>query len=379
MIYILILVGLGLISIIEYSYKFEDYSKISIIINKYKNIKRVLYFLIMIFLIALAGFRFKTGFDYVNYVRIFWRAALGERYLNVERVYYYINVYLHKLTNNYMWIFLLMAIVTIGVKFLVIERLNSKMKNTILFSAFIYFAMYFLVYDMGQIRSSFAQAMGLVTILLYLIGYKKLSIIPIFIGMTIHTSCIILLLIYILGERRVKASKMIVIYITFLIMGQLLNLHLLNGIVEMTNNKILIHRFSEYTSNPILSKKIGLSMNLIFQTFILFISIFMRWYYQIKDRYLDFMLNMYLIGASIYLLFNNYFVIGVRLSAYFNLAIVFIIPKLISKIKNRWLRITIMLGIVVIMSVMVLRELSVNADAFLPYKTIFGPTSKISW
>lgn len=378
MIYIVILVSLGLIAIAEHYYEFDDYANISVVVNKYKYIKRSIYFLIAVVLIAVAGFRYDTGFDYVNYVRIFKRTSHGERYLNVERAYYYINLYLHKLTNNYMWIFLLMALVTIGIKFFVIERINKKLKNTILFSAFIYFAMYFLVYDMGQIRSSFAQAMGLLTMLLYLSGYKKLSVIPILIGMTIHNSCAIVFLIYILGERRLKASRMIIIYVVFLIIGQLLNLHLLTGLVEMTHDKTLMHRFLEYTVDPTLSRKIGLSLNLIFQTFVLFIAIFVRWYYQIKDRHFDFMLNMYLTGASMYLLFNNYFVLGVRLSAYFNLAIVFILPKLVGMIKNKWLRMGVVLILTLILSVMVFRELHANADVFLPYRTVFGPVSEIN-
>lgn len=371
MIYILILLVLGILAVVENSYSFADYEQIYVSIRKYINIKRVIYAIIGIFLIGFAGFRYETGFDFVNYVRIFERTTRGERYLGVERAYYYLNVYLHKLTDNYMWVFFIMALVTLGIKFLFIERINSKMENTILFSLFIYFAMYFLVYDMGQIRSSFAQGMGLIAIFLYIKGYKKSAIIPILIGTSIHTSCIILLLMYVLGEKRFKATTMIILYIIFLGVGQYLNLTNISHIVSLTNNEAFIHKFSEYTTDPKFAQKIGLSLNLLFQAFVLVLAVFARWYYKIRDKKFDFMLNMYLVGACLYLLFNNYFVIGVRLAAYFNLAIIFIIPKMVSKIRNKWLRMAIVLGFVIIMSVMVIRELHVHADLFLPYKMKF--------
>lgn len=368
MIYIAILIVLGLVAIFEYSYKFEDYAQLDISVNKFIIVKRAFYSLSAAFLIIMAGFRFETGFDYTNYVRIFNRAAHGQRYLGVEKTYYYWNAYMHKLTDNYMWIFFLMALVTLGIKFLFIERINKFMKNTILFSFFIYFSMYFLIYDMGQIRSSFAQAMGILTMFLYLKGYKKLSIIPILIGMTIHNSCVILLLIYIIGERRYKIRTMVIIYVVFLVIGQFINLDNIGNVVSVIGNQALTKKFTEYTTNPMFAQKIGLSMNLLFQAFVLFGAIFMRWYYKIQDKKLDFMLNLYLVGASLYLLFNNYFVLGVRLSAYFNLAILFIVPKLVSQIKNRWLRMAVVLGFVIIMSIMVIRELQVNTTIFLPYK-----------
>ena len=371
MIYIAILIILGVLAIGENYYSFKEYNQIYLEIKKYLNLKRIIYAVGGIFLICFAGFRYYTGFDFGNYIKIFNDSAKGIRYPNIEITYYYLNLIISKLTSNYTWLFFLMALVTLGVKFLFIERINSKMKNTILFSLFIYFSMYFLVYDMGQIRSSFAQGMGLISMFLYLKGYKKLAIIPILVGATIHNSCVILFLLYVLGEKRLKVRTMIIFYGAFLIIGQFLNLNNISYLVSLTNNQAFIHKFSSYTTNPIFAKKIGLSLNLLFQAFVLVLAILARWYFDIKDKKFDFMLNMYLIGACLYLLFNNYFVLGVRLSAYFNLSIVFIIPKIVSMIKNKWIRMLIVLGFTVVMSVMVLRELQVNGSIFLPYRMKF--------
>ncbi|MGL5616056.1 MAG: EpsG family protein [Sarcina sp.] len=338
-------------------------------IRGYKAIKTVVFWGIIAFLILFSGLRFFTGLDFITYRWMFDMSKLHIRADHVEYGYYFLNLLIGKFTNNPQWIYLVMATATLLLKATFIKKGSKK----IYLSLFIYFSMFFLVYDMGQMRSSLAQAIGFIGILFYLRGQKKISIVFILLGSIFHSSELILLLIFVFGEKYIESKKIIIGYIIFLILGQLLNLHNIGTLAGKFPTSHLAVQINHYTTNPIFASKIGLSFSVIFDFLMVMFILIFRKIYNINDKRFNFLSNMYILGVYIFLLFNNYSVLGIRLGNYFKLSIIILIPLMLGKIESKKIKYLILFIFIGLFSIMVLREISVNHIIYLPYKAnLFG-------
>ena len=129
--------------------------------------------------------------------------------------------------------------------------------------------MFFLVYDMGQIRSSLAQGLGLLSMYLLTKNKKKTAFICILIAACFHTSSIILMLLFFIKDKRYDAKKIIITYIVFIILGQLMDLHFIGMFAKEHIHGNLGIKIYRYTASSLFAKKIGLSANVIFDFIIL--------------------------------------------------------------------------------------------------------------
>ncbi|MGL5616055.1 MAG: EpsG family protein [Sarcina sp.] len=376
MIYFIILAVLAFLTLFEYiSSDLRGYKNgvLKWNIGRYSiEFKNIIFIFLIIVLIVFSGLRYYSGFDYINYIRIFKRAEEGIRYLNIEYGYYALNRLIGMITGNGQVIIFLMAFLTLSIKAFVIGK---KSKNKI-FALYIYFCMYFLVYDMGQIRSSFAQAITFLAIYLYMDGKLKTSIILIVLGAFFHTSCLIVLLIFLFRDQWLSEKFLIIGYILSIIIGQLINLKYIGDIAKHFNGS-LAHKIYEYTASSTFAVRAGFNFTVLFNTAIFLFILYMRRRYRLNNRSFNILFNSYFISIVIYMLFNNYFVIAVRLSDYLRLSIVLLIPLLINLIENKKIKYFIVFILILILTLMVFRELSVNSASFLPYKINFFNNAKL--
>lgn len=369
MAYIFILIVLAIFAFSDYlvfTNKADGYNKYSVrILGTEVNfgIKNIIAWLLIVGLILFAGLRYYSGFDYGNYSIMFYKSLVGYRSQHVEYGYYFLNRILGMVTENPQWIFFIMATITLFIKGTAISKLSKK----IWFSIFIYYSMFFLVYDMGQIRSSLSQALGLIAMYLFTKNKKKTAFICILIAACFHTSSIILMLLFFVKDKRYSVKQILITYVVFVILGQLMDLHFIGVLAKEHINGNLGVKIYRYTASSLFAKKIGLSANVIFDFIVLILFLLVRWYNYINDKKFDYFFNVYFWGMCIYLLFNRYFVLGTRFSDYFKLSIVILLPMIIGYIKNKNRRMIILLFFIAILGVMVFREILVNANMYVPY------------
>ncbi|WP_143315064.1 EpsG family protein [Clostridium sp. HBUAS56017] len=82
--------------------------------------------------------------------------------------------------------------------------------------------------------------------------------------------------------------------------------------------------------------------------------------------------NIYFVGVSIYLMFFSQGTMGHRLSLYGTIFSVLLIPEIVSKFKSRKGRFIINISIYLVCIFMFLYMISVNAETYIPYRTIFS-------
>lgn len=335
--------------------------------NKIRRFKIAVLVVNIIILIVISGFRYFSGFDYESYAYMFQK-MMGHQTVSVERGYYYLNVLVYKFTTQVQVVFLVMAIMILSIKGIAIFK-GTKRRN---FAFFICFALYFLIGDMGQIRSTFAQSLDLLALVLFMNNYKKTALIPILIGTTFHISSVVMLFVYIVWDRKYSTKIFVIIYIALAIFGQFLDMNVL-GEIGKSMGGMIGDKLYGYTVNKS-TAKIGLSFNVLFDFMMMVFILFMRKVYNLgKDKKFNLLFNVYFLGVCSYLLFNNYFVIGVRFANYFRLALIFLIPLLLDKIENKKIRVALAFIFIFIFSVMVLRQLGSHLDVYLPYRmNLFG-------
>lgn len=366
MIYIFILIDLLIFAALDYI--FEDKAEIGkdgIVLkrgnSKFTYFKNIFFVINLIILIIVAGFRYFSGLDYMSYAYMVYKVQ-NHIPIAVEKGYYYLNVLIYTFTDQVQVIFLVMAILITSVKGFVINKFIDK-KN---FTLFIIFCLYFLIGDMGQIRSTFAQSLDFLAIFLFIKNRKKTSFLVILLGVFFHLSSAIMFVMFIFRDRKFKTKTLIVIYILAAIFGQIIDLNLIADFAKhmggFAGNKI----FKYANSKSIV--RVGISFNVLFDFATLLFLLFMRKYYKIKNTTFNIAFNLYYLGILSYLIFNNYFVVAARFANYFRLGLVILIPMMISKIKSKKIRWIVISIFILIFSMMVLRQLHGHWNEYVPYK-----------
>ena len=369
MIYLIITFILAILAILDFfdfKIKKNGWRRIEILsnkevtLNKSKILKGTIYILVIVMLSIFAGCRFYVGLDYSSYSNIFYKIMSGQN-VHLEPGF----VYSNKLIGKYFYyptlIFFIFAILTVSFKAIIIKVDTKK----VFFALFIAFSLYYFVGTMGQIRSTFAQAIDFIALYLYMKNKRVIPFILILISALFHVSAIVFLLIFIIGARRYNTIFIIGLIIACAISGHFLNIKEIG--LEFKNSFGFIgYKLYNYTN--VETQRIGISFNVIFDSIIVIFALVMRKIYSINTRRFNLLFNVYIGSLISFLIFNNYFIIGVRFSNYFRLPLILLLPYLIEKIENKRIRILVASIFIFIFFIMNIRFLQANYVFYIPYR-----------
>ena len=369
MIYLIIIFTLAIFAILDFfdfKIKKEARGRIEIlnseeaIPNKLSFFKYTVYIAIIIILSIFAGLRFYVGLDYSSYSNIFYKIMSGQN-VHLEPGF----VYFNKLIGNHFYyptlMFLIFAILTVTFKAIIIKLDTKK----VFFALFIAFSLYFLVGTMGQIRSTFAQAIDFIALYLYMKNKRIIPFVLILISALFHVSAIVFLLIFILGARKYNTIFIIGLLIACAALGHFLNIKGI-GLEFKDSYGFIGSKLYSYTN--VETQKIGISFNVVLDIIIVIFALVMRKVYSINNRKFNLLFNVYVGSLISFLIFNNYFIIGVRFSNYFRLPLILLLPYLIEKIENKRIRILVASIFIFIFFMMNIRFLQANYVFYMPYR-----------
>lgn len=367
MVYIIILIALMCLA-------FTDY----VDATSYRNVVKLrrsrhgIFYLIVLILILIAGLRYYTGFDYESYVEIFNKTILGMKVTSVEWGYRELNKIFSSFMDNSWGLFFFVAFATLSLKAFVIRK-ESK---GIFLSLLIAFSLYFMVGDMGQIRSSLAQSIDFLAIYMYMKDgstNKLIAFALVLFGSLFHVSSLCMIIIFFVTDRKFNNMFYVISYAVLALVGHFLDLKTIGAIGKSIGGSVG-NKLYAYTMNPEFVHKVGLSFNVLFDLAMLIFILYMKEKYNMKEnRKFNILFNTYFLGISSYLIFNNYFVLGVRFANYFRLALILLIPMLIKKIENKRLRMFAVSVIILLFALMVIRYLDANISMYVPYRmNLFG-------
>jgi len=213
--------------------------------------EKILLLIAAIFLILIAGLR-RPGIDsdYGTYIEIFNKFDTPLSYFKefsvnsfFEPAYYLIPTFISAdLGLSYLWVFVIFAIIAIGLKFVAISRLT----DFTFLSVLVYYGNYFILHDMTQIRAGVASAILLLCI--PQIEKRNLSgfLLLISVGILFHYSTIIFLPAYFLSSTKInKKLYLSLLFIPFVFyfskfnifsVLQIFNLGFISEKIEIYNN-----------------------------------------------------------------------------------------------------------------------------------------------
>jgi len=296
------------------------------IINKYK-----LHIFIFILFLTIGGFRYEVGADWFSYRDIFIENNISFSIENLltDPLFYLLQRLCYILENSFSLFIFITFFITFYFKYVVIKKYSINMYMSLI----IYFSGIFLIFDINGIRQGLA-----LTFVLYSFRYifernflKYLFFV--FISSFLHLSAIIVLPIYFLYNTKMTNKKYILFSFVFIVLG----LSISNVIFPFIDQFIINTGYSgrlDYYSNSVNYTTtfnffdIASIRRIVLWIFILFTT----W----KDNSIQTMFykNVYMFSLLIFYSSLNSLEVAYRLSYYYFLVEIFIIPISINSIKN---------------------------------------------
>lgn len=319
-------------------------------------------------LALMAGFRFSTGYDFESYKK-FYDGINGindvfSGNIDAESGYLFINYLFKSIGFNFYFFILFFSVLSIS---LLIYFLYSYTKFPTIFLIY-YYSRFFLVRDMGQIRSSLACI-----ILLYAIPYieKKKPIhflIIVSIASLFHISALFFIVAYLFNGifKKLTIQNILV----------LLSIATIIGIIVQTPQLYLWAvpgRYMSYFTNPSYTNGKWLLNPILWMQLAIFIGgiLCLRSNKSEEQKKYDTLLKIYFLASLILLAAGDLGTVGGRISTLFATSEILIVPYLIVNLtKNKLLNLGLLFGFSLVIFFLIF-VVGGTYSQYIPYQTVF--------
>lgn len=281
-------------------------------------------------MVFIVGFRDNVGADFKNYVSIFESinkfSALSISLDRIEPGYFLLNKIIGIVFGNFSVILnFVVALLTI---FFVVKIIYEKSYNCFIsIYLFISFCLFYSI--MNQSRQGLAISIALYSIR-YLVNDKRVKCcITILIAASIHYSALIMLLLPLIYKSEIN-FKTIKRYIFISIIG-LLNINIIMNLFQYT--KYSVYLGSKYDIN----QGNSVIINLFFRLILLFIVLYFKKNLS-KNLYLNTLYHMVIL-CTVFQVLAVKSSLFARITTYFFISYILLIPEVIGSIKNKRLRV----------------------------------------
>lgn len=346
------------------------------LINDKKNILFTIFFLILLF---MAFFRYGVGADYFNYKLLYNQLQnnpLNEIFNGIDSQeigFRIIGSSIKSIGIPYEVYLMFFALVNL----IFVYKICKKHSSNPTFSLVIYFAFYYFVWTLSGIRQGLVIAVGMYYLLEYI--SKKFSwkfIFIVIILMTIHTSAIVLILLYLFTKVPFKKGSLLILFFLSFILS-LLPLNILLG--KLTSLPIVSRII------PYLTDEYSILGNLDFQSIarVIFTIVVFIYYdaYSKRSENDKKILDIYLISMCLYFMLKFSELTASRIAIYGKFLDIIILVNIYYLYKqkiNKFLYNSLLSLLVVAYLVKELNALASTAfidleveNKFIPYTSIF--------
>lgn len=325
---------------------------------------------ITISLMALmAGLRFYTGYDFLSYKDFFqqtdkfWDVFNGS--VDAESGYLFLNYLFSSVGLNFYFFILFFSILSISLLGYFLYRYTPYPSLFLMY----YYARFFLVRDMGQIRSALACI-----ILLYAIPFMiKRKLIPflliVFLASLFHVTALFFVAAYILNNLLEKLTLRNVLFLLIISLG----IGVLVQIPQLYSWAIPGRYLAYFTSPDYTDGKWIINPILWMQLTIFFGSLLFIHPKQDEEKAkFNAYLKIYFISSLVLLAAGTLGTVGGRISTLFATSEILLVPYLFTNFtKNKF--INIILFVIFTMCIFVLIFIFSGAyNQYIPYQTIFS-------
>ncbi|RSL29766.1 EpsG family protein [Salibacterium salarium] len=340
--------------------------------KEYYNIRNYILIFNSSLLICFAGFR-KMGFDYYSYKDIYERIpGLLELFANPKSIFNFeFNVeWIYVLTNSFfsslglsfeVFIFFiaLLSVSLIAVSY-------KKLTNLYLWALVIYFARFFFLREMGQVRQGIAAGIVLLSIQFIIKKQFYKFLCTIIIASGFHSVALAAIPIYFIYHFNFNRCTILFSTILSIALGYI-------GVFTMfveTFQTILPSPIVRYTFSDSYGYSLGIfNPTALVQFIILIMMLVFKNKLKNKMMHYPIILNFYWVSTVVLFLFNDSAVIAARTSNVFTTVEPIIIVSFIYLVKNKLFGYFII--IIYYFLMLYLNLYSRLGDVYIPYESIF--------
>lgn len=310
--------------------------KNSILEKDYKNFNFLFIFIILISLICVSGFRYKSGTDYYTYSMIYSdtpKFVIGEEEL--EPAFIILNKLLFNIsTNPQIMFFATSAIINILIVYGIL-----KYSTRFELSMYLYICTYCYYSTFNGIRQWIASAIIFIGFKYILERNWKKYFFLVFIAYLFHTSSLIMIPMYFIVNRKFLSKATLVIIGAFVICYVFYN-----GFISMLFDLLAGSKYAGYESTMQSWQEGGSMIRVVVYAMpIIAVSIFYKEIDKSKFKYIDILMNLCLMSI-LFMLLGTKHVFFVRMNLFFDIYYVLLIPMLTqlnNKKQNRFVYYTI--------------------------------------
>lgn len=315
-------------------------------------------------LAVVAGIRYNVGYDYGTYYQYY---LTGNH--DFEKGYVLLNNIAHFCHLDFFAFEFCFAVLTLGLLFIFLyKNVQPGLGDLCLLY---YYARFYWVRDLGQIRSSLASV-----ILLYSIKYIREKrpipfLIVVLLASSIHKGSFIFVAAYLFAnyiDKEISFSKTSLFFVISLIVEKFFQLN--PGLVNKLTHGGVYITSDVYTQHS--NSNIWV-MILEWIVIIFYIWIRERRMTSKERQFMDSIFNVYFTGALVALVFYAYPTFGFRLATLLDTTEIIMIPYIVQKvIANKFLAV---LSCVAVSGIIFYLIIFINNGyaAFVPFQTIFAP------
>ncbi|WP_369769581.1 EpsG family protein [Flavobacterium sp. WC2416] len=302
---------------------------ISFFLPKERIYKSILFFVLGLVLILIAGFRSEVvDRDYANYVTYFHE----QDYLAVEPAFVVISKCINSyLGSNPIYLFVLFATIGVSFKSIAIRQLTELW----FLSLVIYLSNFFILHEMTQIRAGVASAFLLLCVKpIYDRDLKRFLLFAI-LGFTFHYSAIVILPLWFLGIKARKKALLFSLPVAYIIYFSGINL-ITTIPISVIQNKIAMYQTLMELGNE---ESILINVfNLVFLAKIVVFYFLLSKYELILsyNKYTPILMKIYCISLMSYLVLAVMPPIATRINELFAIVDIILIPFIYYAFKPVW-------------------------------------------
>jgi hypothetical protein len=322
LIYYFIYIGLSLLSFLEVFSRNKGFKRLIVSLAPY----------VIFLLILFSGTRFFVGYDYEAYVDIY------NGYAYDNEIGFEILVYLlHMFGSGSGGLFFVVALLSVAIKSYSI----SKLSPYFFLSLCLYFSQDFLARDFGNMRQGLAISFSFFSFLLYIKNKNLLSIAFAVLSFLFHYSAFVYILWLLYDRIRFGNVSMVFWLVVALIAGQVMDASSVNYLLAYVHNDYIFKKISDYSARPEYSSSLGITPGLVVRIFIFMVLVYYERVFKYRVLFYECLKSATFFGLFVFLIFNSFEIIAVRLSLYFRILDVVTLSIILAMVRDKYQRLLI--------------------------------------
>lgn len=319
---------------------------VSSYIELYVLKKKTPFFMIIaaVSLIVLSGFRYFVGADYPIYKNLFSGFSLYTTYQDVldkalfkqtseqiEWIYVLLNKIIFDLGMPFYVVTLIMALVSITLKFTTIYQ-NISLP---VLGAFMYFMPLFFFEDSGQIR----QGMG-VAICIFSFRYIRDRNLPMFlllmyIALGFHKTSVVFIPAYWIVKIPLNGTRILVVIVTAILLSPFEVYKIFGAFIDSIATQDISDGFTGYVDDSQFGQSVDFGLSDIVKIIFIYMLVTYNDVACKKIAYYEYMRNLAVFGLFLYYIFRENRIFAIRLpGAYMFFMSVFVMPSIVYAVKE---------------------------------------------